>query len=158
MQTFNQNPSEESNQNSEEQNQEKSCLPKVLLFILIIAIAFFAITKISGKDFSSCKETVEKATSREIRNSDISVDMNYSSLTNLKLTVTAHNDVRDLTLKIEYVDSNKNVLKTTYANLGNINKGETKTQSYSLSDFSWSQLLKIDGCRFTIESGYVPLL
>ncbi len=136
-------------------SEKKSCLPTLLVLVLVAAIGIGIWKAVDKDSYSEAKNKVEEVTSRKVTSSDISIDFDYSFPVSLAIKITALKDIRELVLTINYLDSNGNTVKTSRKVFGDFYEGETKTQEISLTEFSWDELKKIDSCSAKIYSGTV---
>lgn len=140
-----------------EEKKKKSCLVPILIFILIIV----GVVVLFVKCFDSMNDKNNSKTNlleRKATVQDISITDEYDFPTSIALQIIPKEDIDGLVLTIEYYDSSNSLLKTQTKAIGNVQAGVPETTSINLTDFSLSQIWKIDHCKYYVSAGTVSLV
>ncbi len=139
-----------------EEKKEPSCFIPFLKFIVISVLVVVVLFNIAQR-CSADNDASPGLTERIATINDVSISTSYSFPISVSITVVAKEDIDDLVLKIEYMDSSRNVLRTEHEHFGDMEEGESRSRNISITSFSWSDLSKLNSCRVTIQDGTVSL-
>ena len=160
---------EENKQNAESAQEEKrghGCLITVLIFIIIIAIIAVAISVAvnsanedkkgnnGGNNSSNDKPQIFE---RDANNGDISFDYEYSFPISINIIIVAKVDIKNLSISLLFADENKQTIKTMNKPVGNLDEGERQEITISLTDFSLSEIFKINYTSYRVTGGTVSV-
>lgn len=135
----------------------------VVVSIIIVAIVFTFIGISYAGGYKSCVVANKDGNgnyqpqvfSRAATNNDISVDFNYEGIIAINIDVTAKSDIKDLSLTFRFLNKNSVVIKTLEKYVGNINNGETRRISISISEFGLSEIFTIQYVQADVTGGSV---
>ena len=137
------------NEKEARQEERKSGAFGCCLTLIIIVVSIALMFGLAQKSDSGGIFT------RDAKITDIIVDVDYDFSLSVSLEVTPKVNIKDLQLTFEFLDSNGKVLTTKTKILGNVKKDTPYSVVFSLSEFSFSQLWKISGCRTSVTGGKV---
>lgn len=112
--------------------------------ICLIGFLIFGITK--------CIDTIK---TRSARNSDITITEDTAFSFNYNLIVKPNKDITDLQITFKFYGDNNKLIATKTKTLGNVNKNNNYSISFSLSEFSISSLTQISKYSWTVSGGTV---
>lgn len=141
------------------------CFVTIIILIFCIIVVIF-IPHLAGANCVSClgESCAEGGggtsgfLERPIRNGDLTIDSEYDSLISVNIVVVAHANIKNLSLKLTFYDKNNSVIKTMTKYIGNIESGDRKDATVSLTDFNISEAFKINSVRVEVENGVVSYL
>lgn len=93
--------------------------------------------------------------SRSAKNSDISFEVNDDFSLRVSFEIVPKVDIDDLQLTFKFLDDDGKLLTTKTKLLGNVKKGSTYNVNFSLTEFSFSQLLNLNSCSTSVTGGTV---
>lgn len=118
-----------------------------LSIALCFALMIISLTMLSG-----CSLLTRKAT-----NADIYIDLSQEISLSINYKVRPNVDINNLEIEFNYFDRNGTFLAYKTKNVGNVAKGQEITVSVSLTEFSFTDLLKIYSTQAKVIGGTVPL-
>lgn len=129
---------------------------KILKFIIIIAIIgliIFGITTTINHFSNPTNNDGNNLTNRSANNSDI--QLKNGDFLNFK--ITPKNDITNLEITFQFLDNSKNLITTKTKNIGNVKKDIEYSISFNLSDFSFTETLKLTSyyTKYTVTGGTV---
>ncbi len=136
------------------QNQQgcgKSCLFTLVIFVLIIAVSAWAIQFIINKDNTD----TPTLTTRKASTNDISINSNDSNLISIEIIVTPKHDIENLEITVDYYSGTNQLLKTVTIDFGDVKEGGKYTEQIYITDFSMSQIMQLDYCKYSVTGGTV---
>lgn len=147
----------------EQKNPNTGCITVFVIIITLLlvgGIIFFTIILpklTSDKSISTSVNTdgAGKLFSRSANNNDIEFHVNDEFSFSINMLITPKTDIKDLQMTFTFIDENEQPLTTKNYILGNVTKGIPYTVSYKLSDFSFSQMLKIGAVKAKVTGGTV---
>ena len=137
------------NEKEAREQERKSGAFGCFLTLIIICVSLALIFGIAQKNNGGGIFT------RDAKNTDIIVEVDNDFSLSVSLEVTPKVKIKDLQLTFEFLDSNGKVLTTKTKMLGNVKKDTPYSVVFSLSEFSFSQLWKINSCRTAVTGGKV---
>ena len=126
-------------------------LHKKLILLITLLIICFSTTLFTGCNMLSCSSCGRSATNNDINidlSEEISLSVNYKILPNV--------NINDLEITFKYYDNNNNILSTKVKKVGNVTKGNQVTVTISLSEFSFTDIFKINYTSAEVTGGTVP--
>ena len=134
--------------------KRKSCFTQFLIFCLVVALIIFCFVKCTDTAGSN-NDGEKELLSRSARNSDIVVVSSEELSFSDTYKIVPDCDIDNLQLTFSWKDENKNVLATKVKSVGNVKEGIEYTVSFSLSEFSLSDIAKIKYYSCTVIGGTV---
>ena len=92
---------------------------------------------------------------RSAKNSDVMLDNSDEISLNTKCIVKPYKDISDLEITFKFFDKNSNLLTTKIKYVGNVIKDTQYTVTVSLSEFSFTEILKIRQYQVLVTGGTV---
>ena len=128
----------------------------VVIVLIVIAVILVAVVGEGVSDGKSPAEAVNQITSRDATNGDINIDdkLDIGSLS-LDIIILPNSNIDDLEITIKYLDKNQNILKKDVKSVGNVKAGVQVTKNISLTEFSYSEILKIEYYEIRVTGGTV---
>ena len=147
------------NENQPEEPTEKSCLISVVVVGLIIAfflLILYCLTNLNIKPrVVVSNESRPTLTSRQATINDIDIESDTSDLFTIELIVTPNCDIKNLEITITYYSSNDSILKTSKIYYGNVSENQSYSKLIYITDFSLSEIYKIDYVKYSVSRGTV---
>ena len=134
------------------------CLVKVLGAMLVIAFIGIVGFNIIQRTLIPNNNAKPKLWERVATIHDIELEESYSFPVSISLKVVPKEDIKDLTIQINYLDPKQNVIKTDYHNFGNVEKAKTYSTKINITDFGITEIFTIEKCEFSVYSGTVSLI
>lgn len=135
--------------------KKRSCLGRILIFLLILAIIGLV-----GFNYLQKKDTTNKSSpnlfQRKVSMKDIEIDEKYSFPIDVKLEVTPTCDISDLEIQITFYDTHKNILTTEYYSFGDVKAGWHYDRTIRLTDLDIEAFLA-NSCTYTVSRGVTSL-
>lgn len=135
--------------------KKRSCLGRILIFLLILAIIGLV-----GFNYLQKKDTTNKSSpnlfQRKVSMKDIEIDEKYSFPIDVKLEVTPTCDISDLEIQITFYDTHKNILTTEYYSFGDVKSGRHYDRTIRLTDLDIEAFLA-NSCTYTVSRGVTSL-
>ena len=97
-----------------------------------------------------------KLFSRNAKNSDIFIDAEYSFPVSINLVLRPYEDIDDLEITIQYLNKAGETIKTQQKIVGNVKEGQEYRIQINLTEFSLTEIAKIETCKFTVTHGNIP--
>lgn len=128
---------------------------KAIAIVLFIVGAFFLVGFITTRCNLNTPTNTPQLFTRSATNNDITFDLSQEFSFNINYEITPKVDVSGLQITFQYLDSNGNILTTKIKDVGNVKKSTTYTISVSLTEFSLSQIFKIESVSARVTGGSV---
>ncbi len=93
--------------------------------------------------------------SRSAKDFDISIELSQEFTLNNEYEVKPNRSIDNLEITFTYYDSQNRVISTKEKTVGNVKSGQTYLVTVSLSEFSLTELLKINYCKAEVTGGKV---
>lgn len=142
---------------TDRQENSHGCLISFIVVILVIVFIVFAVSKVIDAS-SPNSDGKKELTSRSARNSDLEIESSEDFSLSIDFNVTPECDIDDLELTFSFYDKNKDVLTTKVKNVGNVKEGVEYSISFSLSEFSFSNMFTIESVSCSVTGGTVSYL
>ena len=104
---------------------------------------------------SSNKDGEWKLLSRSANNGDVSFASNNDFALNVNCKMTPNVDISGLQITFTFKDKNDNSLTTKTKVMGNVSKNTEYTITFALSEFSLTELFKLDKYYMAVTGGTV---
>lgn len=151
---------------SEETEQKESHIGCITVIIIIVAmliiggILFFTVWLPKLRAETSTNGAINtdgagKLFSRSANNGDIELHVNDDFSLSINIIITPKTDIKNLQITFEFTDGSWNPITTRTHILGNVSTGVEYTVTYRLSEFSFSQMFKIEGVSANVTGGTV---
>lgn len=143
-----------------EKNLSRGLIKAFVVVIIIGAIIFGIVKAVNCANSPNNPDGNFSFKSRSARNTDISVTCNDFSIEeilslSMVFTVVPNQDIEDLEITIYFCDSSETELTSKTQRIGNLNKNQTCDASFSLTEFTLTQLYKIKAWRYEVTGGTV---
>jgi len=134
----------------------KRFLISLLVICIIVGGSVFGYTYYKNTYIVKNPNTKLTILSTKTDVSDIEISDEFSiNLSNIgvNITVYAKHDIRNLELRIDFCNSSSKVLASKYKYIGNIEKGESKTFVFSITDIPITKILSISHETISVSKG-----
>ena len=120
----------------------------IVIIVLICAIAVGVTIKSSNEDDKQDETPITET--RNATNKDIIINVN-----NMTLSIQASEKIEGLVVKVNYLDKDKNILKTENVNVGNIAPGNTFQHTLTKSGMQVPDLDKLKSVTVEVIDGTI---
>lgn len=127
-----------------------------IIIVLILLVGFNILQRKKAKEagISTEPNLIERIATLN----DIEIKESYKFPASSSVTVTPKKNIKNLTLKIDFLDSAGKIITSCYLNYGNVTKNVASSKEISIMDFSLSEMLSMGGkCRYIVYDGTVSL-
>lgn len=143
-------------------NDSNGCL--WIAIILLLAIIALFITGIiayqtinEGNDIDDIKNAI--TSDRNAKNNDIDIDFvqvtYYTKADEYIVKIQANEKIKSLIIEIDYLDKNRNILKTEELDIGNITPGNIYTFTINQNGMHPDKIDKTKSFKYRVTKGYV---
>ena len=133
-------------------NDNKEDMIGIIVFILVIALvavcAVCVAVGISNKDDKQDETSITET--RDANNKDIIINVN-----NMTLSIQSSEKIVGLVVKVNYLDKDKNILKTEKVNVGNIAPGNTFQHTLTKSGMQVPDIDKFKSVTVDVIDGTI---
>lgn len=134
-----------------------------LLFFIFLALLVGILVAFVPRacEYQKDKDNPNNSDSPLSRNAtldDVSVDYSYDFPVNVNFVIVAKTDINNLELTFTFLDSNQDELERKVKVIGNLDEGERYSFSFSATDFSFGDLIKISYTSWNVTGGTVSYL
>ena len=154
----------------EAEEERSGCLFAFITFIiaaLILCVVCLVVWGASGAGSAGSSSAggtghgnggIVQIIKRDARNSDIEIsdEIDLASLS-VSLVIDPSCDIDDLELTLRYYDKNGSLLKTQVERIGDVKKGKKETLRISITEFSLTELFKVDTTEIGVTGGSVSV-
>lgn len=142
----------------EEQNKKSyGWLFAIIVLIVIIIAGSFIIKAIIGRTTGNTDGEL-KLLSRSATNNDITITKNNDFSLSIRCYITPNEDINDLELTFRFLDSNSKVKTTKTKSVGNVTENTKYTITFSLTEFSFTEIFTINSYSVNVTGGTVSYL
>ena len=120
----------------------------IVIMVLICAIAVGVAIKSSNEDDKQDETPITET--RNATNKDIIINVN-----NMTLSIQASEKIEGLVVKVNYLDKDKNILKTENVNVGNIAPGNTFQHTLTKNGMQVPDLDKLKSVTVEVIDGTI---
>lgn len=127
-----------------------SIISIILIVIISLVVAFSIKSETSSNDDS-------KPFSRSATNSDLRIDSSDDFSLDIKSLITPNCDISALIIEFTFYDSKSVSIKTITKSIGNVSKNTQLTVTISLSEFTFTEVLKLRQVSASVVGGTVSV-
>lgn len=131
-------------------------------FLIIISIIFSAfiiliIALASAGVFSSNIKNKDILT-RDAKADDIYISINYDFSLEISFNINPYSEIDELELEVIFADKNHKTITTKSRYIGHVNKNTNYKISFALTEFSFTEIIKIQYISVNVVSGKISVL
>lgn len=150
----------------EKQEKEESFWKPIILSILFLFIGISAIAVSGiiayqaineGNDIDDIKNAI--TSDRDAKNNDIDIDFVqvpcYTKADEYIVKIQANEKIKSLIIEIDYLDKNRNILKTEIIEIGDVTPGNVYTYTINQNGMNPDNIDKTKSFKYRVTKGYV---
>lgn len=147
------------------EKEESFWKPIILsILLLIVGVSAIAVSGIiayqainGGNDIDDIKNAI--TSDRNAKNSDIDIDFvqvpHYSKADEYIVKIQANEKIKSLIIEIDYLDKNRNILKTEIIEIGDVTPGNVYTYTINQNGMNPDNIDKTKSFKYRVTKGYV---